>query len=217
MSEHSNDNKTQIVAEVIREKKPETTKQLVSLLKDKLPMKEEEIIALVLNMQSEGKIYLTKKQPVEPIGWVDYLRTEHAMWYWLTLGTSLATVGAVLGIPEDLYPWVYVRYVLGALFILWMPGYSFVRALFPRRLKSTRASVRSEETAEKSLDVIERAALSLGMSLALIPIVGLLLNYTPWGIRLAPIVASILALTLIFSTVAVSREFQIRTNQPEQE
>jgi uncharacterized membrane protein len=46
------------------------------------------------------------------------------------------------------------------------------------------------------------------MSLALVPLVGLLLNYTPWGIRLTPITLSLTALTLTFATAAVIREYQ---------
>lgn len=44
------------------------------------------------------------------------------------------------------------------------------------------------------------------MSIALAPIVGLLLNYTPFGIRLAPITISLLALTVSFATAAIIRE-----------
>ena len=36
------------------------------------------------------------------------------------------------------------------------------------------------------------------------------LNYTPWGIRLAPITLSLLALTIVFATVAVLREYQAK-------
>jgi hypothetical protein len=43
--------------------------------------------------------------------------------------------------------------------------------------------------------------------------VGLILNYTPWGIRLAPVTLSLLALTLIFATAALFREYQTRTTQ----
>jgi uncharacterized membrane protein len=48
------------------------------------------------------------------------------------------------------------------------------------------------------------------MSIALVPIIGLLLNYTPWGIRLTPIILSLLALTIVFATAAVIREYQIK-------
>ena len=57
---------------------------------------------------------------------------------------------------------VYARYLLGSLFVLFLPGYTFIKALFPA----------------KQLDSIERTALSIGMSLALVPMIGLLLNYT---------------------------------------
>jgi uncharacterized membrane protein len=49
------------------------------------------------------------------------------------------------------------------------------------------------------------------MSLALTPIVGLILNYTPWGIRLTQITLSLLALTVVFATAAVLREHQAKT------
>jgi uncharacterized membrane protein len=51
------------------------------------------------------------------------------------------------------------------------------------------------------------------MSIALVPIIGLLLNYTPWGIRLTPIVLSLTALTIIFATAAIVREHQIGIKQ----
>jgi uncharacterized membrane protein len=54
------------------------------------------------------------------------------------------------------------------------------------------------------------------MSLALVPIVGLLLNYTPWGIRLTPIVLSLLALTLIFATVAIIKEYLAQKQKDKQ-
>jgi len=48
------------------------------------------------------------------------------------------------------------------------------------------------------------------MSLALTPIIGLLLNYTPWGIRLTPVTLSLLALTITLATAALLREHQIK-------
>ncbi len=90
------------------------------------------------------------------------------------------------------YPFVYVRYILGSLFVLFLPGYSLIKTLFPIR----------------EIDDIERVALSIGTSLAVVPLVGLLLNYTTWGIRLTPITLSILILTVILATTGVIREYQ---------
>jgi uncharacterized membrane protein len=84
------------------------------------------------------------------------------------------------------------RVVLGSLFTLFLPGYSLIEALYPR----------GEE-----LSPLERLALSIGLSLALVPLVGLLLNYTPWGIRLDPTVAALSTLTLALLLASAYRKF----------
>ena len=198
----TNSDATETIIQIIKERKPQTVEQLVTLAKEKLQISEREILETILQLQNEGKISLTKQQSQTSLNLTAYLKTEQALWYWITLTLSAATTAVVFTIPEDFYPWVYVRYVLGTIFVLWLPGYTFIKALFPAEPPI--------KTSEKTLDTIERVALSLGMSLALVPIVGLLLNYTPWGIRLTPIVLSLLALTVVFATAAVIREHQAK-------
>ncbi len=82
------------------------------------------------------------------------------------------------------------RIILGLIFLLFSPGYSLIAALFPGRY---------------SLDTLERLALSFGLSIATIPLIGLLLNYTPLGIRLYPVLLSVLAFIIIMSTIACIR------------
>jgi uncharacterized membrane protein len=77
---------------------------------------------------------------------------------------------------------------------LFIPGYVLIAALFPRN---------------RDLDGIERVALSFGLSIAIVPLTGLALNYTPWGIRLEPIVASLVALTLILALAGAVRRVSI--------
>lgn len=74
--------------------------------------------------------------------------------------------------------------------VLFVPGYTLIAALFPRR---------------GDLDGIERVALSFGLSIAVVPLIGLGLNYTPWGIRLTPVVVSISLFTLCMIGVAYLR------------
>jgi uncharacterized membrane protein len=88
--------------------------------------------------------------------------------------------------------------VLGVPFVLFFPGYTLVSALFPGR---------------KDLGGIERLALSIGLSLAVVPLVGLALNYSPWGIRLASIMASLFMLTLLLSFVSNYRRSKLPTEQ----
>ena len=89
--------------------------------------------------------------------------------------------------------------------MLFLPGYALMKALFPTNVQI--------KTDNQSLDTIERIALSIGMNLVLVPIVGLILNYTPWGINLTSITLSLYPLTIMFATAASIREHQqITTN-----
>ena len=197
----------QTIIQIVKEKEPNSVKELVDLTKAKLPIPEQEIIEAILKLQSQKQIVLSKPEAPAPENFAAYITIEQATWFWITLATAFGTLAAVFLIPETLTPWVYIRYILGSVYVLWLPGYTFLRALFP----ITRSGKNG-----KSLDTTERIALSIGMSLALVPLTGLLLNYTPWGIRLAPIVLSLLALTLIFSAVALTREYQSQKRTEQQ-
>ena len=201
MDSNSSDKLAETIIKTVKESKPQTVEQLITLLKREQDAAEEQIIDTILKLQSRGKINLENLPQPKPETLNRYIKTNQALWYWTTLAIVAATAVTVFVIPENFYPWVYLRHILGAIFILWLPGYTFIKALF-----TTEVPIK---TSKDSLDTIERVALSIGMSLALVPIVGLLLNYTPWGIRLTPIVTSLLALAIIFSTAALIREYQL--------
>ena len=177
----------------IREKNPETVEQLIKLVQLRHPTPEQEIMEHILRLQNQRKLVLKEHKVPLPRTIEGYLLTKQAVWYWTIIILALTTTTLVFTIPENAYPLVYTRYLLGSIFVLWLPGYTLIKALFPA----------------KELDNIERTALSIGMSLALVPITGLLLNYTPWGIRATPVTLSLLALTTTFATAAVTREFHL--------
>ena len=83
-----------------------------------------------------------------------------------------------------------VRTILGIPMVLFLPGYALIAALFPRK---------------NDLDGIERLALSFGLSIAVVPLIGLGLNFTPFGIRLVPILISISVFTLAMLLIAYLR------------
>lgn len=191
------DKLAQILLKLIEEKKPENVQQLVDLAEEESTFEGQRIIELVLQLQRQGKIRLKEQPILPPQKLQSYLKTE-ARWYWATLILALATTLATFTLPENAYPLVYIRHVLGTIFVLCLPGYSFIRALYPKGTRNRKST--------KSFNPIERIALSLGVSLVLASIIGLLLNYSPWGIRLTPIILSLLSLTVIFATVAIVRE-----------
>jgi uncharacterized membrane protein len=60
-----------------------------------------------------------------------------------------------------------------------------------------------------SIDGIERVALAFGTSIAIVPLLGLVLNFTPWGIRLLPVFVAVGGFTLVAVAVAARRRFAI--------
>ncbi|UVE50730.1 DUF1616 domain-containing protein [Haloferax larsenii] len=91
-----------------------------------------------------------------------------------------------------------LRAVLGLPFLLFVPGYALMAALFPEAGGDV-----------SGIDGIERVALSFGGSISLSPLVGLLLNFTPWGIRLVPIMVAMSGLTLGLVALGARRRNQL--------
>ena len=198
----STDELDQHILQIVKEKNPETVEQLIRLMQKEVRLSQQEILDRILYLQEKEKIQLKPYHGRTPESLTAYLGSVQASWYWITIIITLVTTLLVFSTPENVVPLVYARYLLGSVFVLWLPGYAFIKALFPTRVPI--------QTRSKDLDTIERVALSFGMSIALVPIIGLLLNYTPWGIRLTPITLSLSALTLTFATAAIIREHQTK-------
>lgn len=184
----------QALIKTIWNEHPETLEEVVRLVSLRFPESEETVMERVLRLESQGKISFEKAVATVPSSLTEYLFSGWSVWFWVVF--SLAVIASVLVfvVPEDVFPFVYARYVFGSVFVLFLPGYSLIKALF----------------GNKELDNIERVALSVGLSLALVPLAGLLLNYTPWGIRTTPVTLSLLGLTLVFAFAAVIREHGTR-------
>lgn len=95
-----------------------------------------------------------------------------------------------------------IRAVLGFPLVLFVPGYVLISALFPEK---------------GELDAIERLALSIGLSICVVVFIGLGLNYTPWGIRLKPILFSIATFTLVFTAISAYRRSKAQRIETETE
>ncbi len=91
-----------------------------------------------------------------------------------------------------------VRIILGFPFVLFFPGYVLMAALFPRK---------------EGIGGIERVALSFGLSIAVVALLGLILNYTSWGMRLESILYSMASFIFIISVITWFR----RRRLPQEE
>jgi uncharacterized membrane protein len=102
---------------------------------------------------------------------------------------ALLLIALIAFVPDSL-----ARQILGLVFVLFLPGYAATAALFPEN---------------EQIDTIERVALSFGLSIAIVPLIGLGLNFTTWGIRLEPIMASVSAFIIIASVVGWYRRMRL--------
>ena len=92
----------------------------------------------------------------------------------------------------------FIRTIFGLIMVLFLPGYALIAALF---------------IGKDDLDAIERIALSFGLSIAVVPLLGLGLNYTPFGIRLIPILITLSLFTIAMVVIAHIRRNSLPTDE----
>jgi len=138
----------------------------------------------------EGEVRLVDPEPPRGLG--GYLFSLYSAWYWLLVAALALTLSTIYVLPQ-VPPWSWLRILMGFVSSLYLPGYAFIEALYPQKTE---------------LEELERFALGVGLSLALTPLTGFVLNYTPWGIRLDPIAASLSLLTAALGLAAVYRKYR---------
>ena len=157
----------------------------------RLRVERYEAARLIYRLKDLG--YIRFIDPNPPRSLLKYFFSSHVVWFWLLVGSVMMTFFLIYLTPQK-PPFTYLRYGFGSLFVLYLPGAALIELLYPK---------------PKDLSQLERLALSIGLSLALVPLVGLILNYTPWGIRLTPIFTSLSLLTLGLASGAVARKYSL--------
>ena len=90
-------------------------------------------------------------------------------------------------------PNLVLRVILGLPALFLSPGYTLIRALFPK----------------KGVDATEMLALSFGLSILLVAFIRLILNCTSWGIQLNTILTANIIFTTIFQNSLVQAKATI--------
>lgn len=153
------------------------------------------LVEAITKLVKEGRADL-KDIPLSIGPFVDYLRLwERNFWLYGLVTVSLATVWIINVVPSE-SPLIILRWILGSVFVLFIPGYVTLEALF---------------TGDRQLDSIERFALSIGLSLASVSLVGLLLHYTPWGLTLTSTLIALTIFTVGLAIIAVTRRYKAST------
>lgn len=108
----------------------------------------------------------------------------------ILIWTALCILSLVISVVSQ----SFLRLILAVPVILFIPGYVLIAALFPDT---------------KDIDTIERLVFSIGSSIVVTPLLGLLLNFTPWGIRLEPVVISLTVFIIAMTGIAAYRRSTI--------
>lgn len=183
----------ELIIKIVQTKHPANVAELVKLIQEQSGAPPETIVSNILKLKESGEIAL-EEPIVPPMGFAQFLFSKWCRWFWLVFGATILTILSTLFISANAPLGIAVfRWVLGSILILYLPGYCFVETLYP---------------AKGELDDIERIALSIGLSLAITPLTLMVLNFTPWGIRLFPFLTSLVLVTLGLAVVAVLRKYE---------
>lgn len=152
--------------------------------------------ALFRSSHSKGQ----QRTPTSRILQKRFVRAVTLLDEYVLIGISCLVLTALIaleieGVPA---PLPLARLLLGLFFVLFAPGYAIQSALFPRC---------------NQLEGPERVALSIGLSVAVIPPLALILDWLPWGIRLWPIVVGEGACIAMWTVVAVWQRARVPKNR----
>jgi len=161
---------------------------LVDEVASRTGFRRHEIARSIHKLREIGMLDILDPRP--PTSAMGFLFSTRAAWFWL-LALAVVLAGVSVYVLPHVTPFNYARYSLGSLFVLYLPGASLVEFLFPKR---------------EHLSQLSRVALSIGMSLVAVPLNGLLLNYTPWGISLETTAISLGLLTVLLALGAILRK-----------
>jgi hypothetical protein len=149
--------------------------RLVRDLSADLAYRPDQIISVLIRLKADRKILIRESAPYQRFP--NYLLSPISVWFWEVALATLASLGLIFASSG----WaLYFRFVFGGLMVLFLPGYSLVGLLYSKK---------------DDLDYPTRVALSFALSLAIVTLVGLMLNFTPFGTTLFAVAFSLGAVT----------------------
>lgn len=177
----------EVLITIVAEKKPTSLDTLVQLAKMKMPsLTEVQIIENFSKLEKKGILKLEKKsQPSQSL--LDYLKGGESVWYWVTIFVATLTMIITFIDSGNSYFLSCLRLIFGVIFILFLPGFVFIKLFF----------------SENKSNFIMQLVLSIGLSLAIVPTLGLMLYYFQNSLPDDVITLNIFLFVVIFGSVAV--------------
>jgi hypothetical protein len=189
------------ILKIVRENKPDTLRLLVTLVSKKTGIPESKVFDVIQDLIDEKQLDFVEL--VFPQSFGEFLFSNRSLWYWVVICLSIMAVISALFIPVSSSPLIYLRNFFGLIFVLYFPGFSLIKTLYPITVPY--------KTSSQALDLIESIALSIGLSLAVITLMGVVL-YNLLAITLYSSTLTLLLLVTPLATIGIIREFYTRKN-----
>ena len=154
----------------------------------------DEIHEAVKRLERRSEINLAEEH-ISPSFLRNLVDAEANAPFWIAMISTIAFLATAFTLPEG-ESWIALKRVIAAVFLFAIPGYVMTNTLIPRN----------------RLSYVERLAISTGMSLAVLSVIGIILAYGVAGIRLGPIVVSVSAFVVSVAVAGAYRDF-VRRHQ----
>jgi hypothetical protein len=166
--------------------KATTLSRLVKEISGELDSDPDRVVAEIIRLRTNGKVRVSEQVPYGNLA--EYLVSPLSFSFWEPV---LATLLSLLFLSASSGLALYLRLVLGGVLVLFLPGYSLVSLIYSKK---------------EDLDYLSRVAFSFVLSIAIAILVGLVLNYTPFGITSVAVAFSLGGLTIVLQFLTVFRK-----------
>ena len=180
------------VQKIIRENHPTTVGEVAQTIKAVRSFDDDDLVSVIRRMVNEGSLTLAKPSYSHET-LIDYFFTPSlSTWFWITALVTALTV-LLLRTAPNLSALEFPRWILGSLFVLYLPGYALIRFLRPD---------------SSEMDWVEKHTLSVVASFTITALAGVALEYAGVGINLTTVTGSMTIFVLFFIVVAAIRDYQ---------
>lgn len=153
-------------------------------------IKSETIIKNIYLLEKNKQ--LTLINPYYPHNFFKYLLSTFSLPFWGQL-LFIIFFYFINYYFEPIYPIIFIKYISSFIFILCLPGYALLNALYYKK---------------KEIGRIEKISLIIMTSVAITAITGLIFNYLPWGIDPYLYFFTMSTLSIVFSIYGLYKKYE---------
>jgi len=179
------ENLENLIIKVVEEMERPTIKKVADRLRLDYGVKATEVLKSIHVLSKTDALDLSELKS----SLLNNLLSLKAFWFWTLTMLVASTILMVLHVNE--LPFVLLRYVLGSLYVLYLPGSMLTETLCPE---------------PEDLKPLERLSLSIGSSLAIVVSIGLVLDFLPWEIGVTSVTVSLAIFTEVLGVTALIRK-----------